>query len=119
MIFFVIILANINSVEQNLPFRGVIETAHELNHCGFARTVHADNSQTFADFEFEIDMTKRPEISVRIFERNIPEFHLVFSVVPLFYGERSLNHVGGGLDKIKIDFGDLIIDAKCLKCADQ
>ena len=119
MIFLVIILTDVNAVKQDLSFRWVVKTAHELDHRRFARTVHADNGKTFTDLKFEIYMTERPKIRIGVLERNIAEFHLVFSVVPLFYGERTLNHMRGCFDEIEINFRDFIVVTKRFKRADK
>ena len=119
VIFLVIILTDINAVEQDLSFRWIVKTAHEFDHRGFARTVHTHNGKAFTDLKFEIDVTERPKICIRIFERNIAELNFIFTVITFLHRERTLNHVRRCFDEIKIDLRDLVVVTKRFKRTDE
>ena len=62
----------------------LIETAKQLDKCGFARTVITDNRQTFTCFYLDIYVTQDKMVGIRIFEGHIDELDIVPAVGRIF-----------------------------------
>ena len=75
------IFADVVTVEENLTFRGVIQTGEQLDECGFARTVQPDENAGVPRFQREADIIDDLALGSRINERNMTEFDRMTGVV--------------------------------------
>lgn len=59
-VFVVAVFADVDAVEQDLPFDRVVEPAQQIDERGLAAAVHAHYRKTGADFELQVDVPQRP-----------------------------------------------------------
>ena len=56
----VVVFADVDAVQEDLAFGGVVEAAHQLDEGGFARTVLAHHRQPAAHLELHVDVAQGP-----------------------------------------------------------
>ena len=75
MQIFQIVVAKIDSIQQNLAFGGVVEAGDQFYDRRLALSVFANQGQPFIGMEGEINLVQHATRISRITERNVPEFH--------------------------------------------
>ena len=90
MIFLIIVLFNVDSIEQDLSFSRIVQAAQQLNKGRFSGTIFSYQCKLAAYFEFERNVVENLFLCSRISKGNIPKLQFILIVVPLFYRKLSL-----------------------------
>ena len=68
-----VVVAQVDTVEQDLAFGRIVEAGDELDDCGFALAVFADQGDAFAGSKREIEVGQDVALGPRVLERDVPE----------------------------------------------
>ena len=70
---FQVILAQVNPIQQNAPFCGVVKPGEQFDQGGFSGAIQPNQGDTLARGDNEVDVLKHHFIGSGILERNILE----------------------------------------------
>ena len=68
------VLAQIDAVEQDLAFGGVVEARDQLDHGGLALAVFADQGDALAGLDGEVEVLQHAALGAGIGEGDVAEF---------------------------------------------
>src|SRR5277367_3293869 len=71
MQIFQVILPKIDAVEQNLPFRGIVETRNQLYDSGLALAVFANQRHPLSAAQLKVQLVEDQTRAARIVKRNV------------------------------------------------
>ena len=97
----VAVFPDVDAVQKDLALGGVIQPAQQLDECGLAAAVRADDRKAAADAERDVHVAQRPRVAAGIAERHVPELHLILPVGALFGRETALIHMVRPVEKGK------------------
>ena len=69
-----VVLAQVDAVEKDLSFRGIVEAGDELDHGGLALAVFSNEGNAFSGLNGEIEILQHPSLGAGIGERDVAEF---------------------------------------------
>src|ERR1700675_4174369 len=72
---FQVVLAKIDTIQQNLSFCRIVEAGNQLHDGGFALTIFANQREPFAEKKLKINIVENPPRVSRIAEGDVSEFH--------------------------------------------